>query len=1182
MSKFQWTVPQQHCITARGGDVLVSAAAGSGKTAVLIERVIERLTDSEHPLDIDRLLIVTFTKAAAAEMKQRLSARLTELLADDPDNTHLLRQQMLLPSAMITTIDGFCTAVLREYFDKAGLSPRFGIADEHELKLMRSDALDETLEIFYAAAEDGFLALCDLVNGARDDSGIKAVIENIYDTIQAQAFPMDWLRDNTVTLGPTTPLAHSAWGKTMRRFAGDKLRLLAELAENAAAPLYDITDAAAYADRLRSDITMLTRAALLLQDEGETWDAMARAVDMAVPANLPASKKIDALLAENVKATWTLIREEIRKKILPLFAETEQDARAHVEATAPKLQALCDLVETFTAHLDAKKRAKNLLDFADLEHLTLQLLYDHAANAPTPLAAEIGARFTEIMVDEFQDSNRVQDTMFSMLKTDSNTLFFVGDVKQSIYGFRQACPQLFLEKKDSAAPYDGKQFPACITLGENFRSRHDVTGTVNFVFDSLMTKDTCGIEYQKSERLQAGATYPAADSAAELLLMDNPFAGRDLSAHDVEALAVATRIKELLAHGQVTENGVLRPVQYGDICILLRKRSDALTAYAETLQNQGIPIAIDTAVPFFESTEIMTATALLQTIDNPLRDVSLMAVLLSPLVGMTADDCAKIRIQAKEISGKTVHLYTALTLVADGAHTDSILKQKVQNILARLRRYRRLAVSLSVENLLSRIYEETPLLYTAGANTQGAARLDNLRHLAHMARTLSATVSGLSAFVRHLDRLQAEGIQVQAPHSAATNNAVQIMTMHGAKGLEFPIVFLGNLFGEFHRETVKQTVFTHATAGVALSGYDRQTLTAFPTVSQNGVRTAERYTDMEEELRVLYVAMTRAKEKLIMVGVKKNLPARIQKLAVYLPKTPHIDSMRMLSLNCYADWLLLCFLRHPDGVYLRGCADGADIPVLESEAPLICRVMQADELESDTVQTADIPTQNDLPQAVEMRARMAYTYPFTALQSIPAKMAASALAHRETAADFVAISRPSFLSDGGMTPAERGTAMHTFMQYADYAAAAENVTAEKERLYHDGFLSAAQRDVLDETKLAAFFGGDLYARITRAPRVWRELAFTMPIAAGSIDESLSDAAAKETVIVQGIADCVFEEGGGIVIVDYKTDRVQDDTVLSARYKKQLEIYRTALQDMLGLPVKETLLYAFHTGHTVKI
>lgn len=1186
MAERKWTIPQSQAITARKGSVLVSAAAGSGKTSVLVERVVRRITDPVNPVDIDQLLIVTFTKAAAAEMKQRLHARLGEFIAADPENTRLQRQQMLLPTAPISTIDGFCTAFLREHFELCGISPRFGVAEGSTATMLQNEALEEALEVFYAEGRPAFLQLADLINSRKNDSEIKKTILSAYHFIQSQPAPLAWLR-KACAFPAGVPLTDTKWGKAIRRYTADHLLFLKQRAVRTAAGVAHLSEAREGYARLLSDADALECAALTVADRTNPWDVCNNAVKAAVPQTLTGFKNVDDAYKDPIKNVWKDIREDIREKLLPLFGQTEKEALDDAVKTADMLTALCDVIQLFCERFDQKKRDRQLLDFADIEHLALSLLWDEKTDDKTPLAVETAARFKEILVDEFQDTNKVQETIFRMLTDENNTNFFVGDIKQSIYGFRQAMPEIFIEKKESASPYDGEHFPAYITLSENFRSREEVTGAVNFVFNQLMTRDFCNIDYTAGEKLTpANPEYPPADAATELLLLDNPFAKAEIASDVLEARMLAARIKELIKSGTVTENKALRPVKYSDICILMRSRGSHAAAIAAELNKQGVPTAVDVGTKFFEATEVLTALSLLRAVDNPLRDVPLTAVLLSPVGGFSADDLAQIRTHAHADDEKMPTLYASLLLSAEAPALDTQLKARLAAFLERLRAYRRLALSLPADALLNRLLEETGLLAAVAAQDEGEQRVKNLRELLKHARAFEQNgFRGLSAFVRYMDRMEEEEKEdlYTSPIGAGNGNAVSIMTIHGSKGLEFPIVFLARTLGQFNNKAYGKDLLLHGEAGAGLYNYDAFEMNKTDTVSRNGVKLSMKYTTLAEELRVLYVALTRAKEKLLLSFVCKNLPARVQKLCSYLPNTPTISTAQMVAATSPGEWLLAAFLRHPDAHLLRHFASDPLVDTLSDGTPLICNEYDAKALTDDA--QVDMPAEEvstDPALASTLKDKLSFSYTFAPLSDIPAKIAASALAHRDTESVFVASRRPAFLSEDGMTPAERGTATHTFMQYADYANAATDATAEADRLYDEGFLTEAQRKALDIHHIAAFFTSPLYARICHAGDVKREYAFTVPLSVTAFDPQLSADLETESMIVQGIADCLFEEDGELVIVDYKTDRINDPAALAALYKKQLDIYKKALSDILGKPVKQTLLYSFYLGKEISV
>lgn len=1187
----KWTDAQQDCIDVRDRTVLVSAAAGSGKTAVLVERVATRIADKQTPVDIDRLLIVTFTQAAAAEMKQRLAKRLAEKMLDDPDNPHLARQQMLLPSAQISTIHGFCTAFLRENFEAAGISPRFTVAEANAVKLLQAQALDETLEIFYAAAEDGFLTLCNILNGtARHDRNIRNRVLRVYEAIQAQPFPLRWLQDACQTPKAEQPLLETVWGKQMRAYATDKLLFLEDCVTKAVSPLATMAQYDKFYARVAVLPAVLHNAVCTLADETTAWDDCKRAIEAVQPPMLSGKKDVDPLLAEPIEDAWGLVKSVV-KELKAMFARNEAEEKLLLTETAPVLQALYGLVETFTARFTAKKQENGWLDFNDLEHITLRLLCDEQTGLPTQLARETAVKYTEIYVDEYQDTNKAQDTIFRMLASDTNTAFFVGDVKQSIYGFRQANPQIFLDKKERFVKYDrndkGTQ-PACITLDRNFRSRNEVTETVNFVCNQVMTAPFCGIAYKDGEELVHGATDAHGVLPVEILLADDTFSASELKAETLEARVIAERIADLVQNGWVTDKdnqtgeSIRRPVQYKDICILLRGRGNRPISFAEALKAKGIPVQKDKTLPLFEADEVGLALSFLRAVDNPLLDIPLTAVMMSSIVGFTADECAKIRVFARQADSRHVPFYTALLLAEKGEISPS-LGQKVSGFLGTLRYYRRLAATVSAEEFINRLYDDTGMLLFAAADTDGAQKVANLRGLAEMARGYEQNgYRGLSAFVRYIDRMEAEHPDMEAPRPAGQANAVSIMTIHGSKGLEFPIVILANMTKGIREDASTEVFCMHNTAGAAVCAYDSDLAETEKTAAFHGVELAKRYTEYAEEARLLYVALTRAKDKLICVYADYRLEKYIAKLAKFIPQTPHIPAAALMEMGSVGEWLLAALFRHPDAHLLRHIGNAVDIETLPATVPLEVKWLDAGAYldMDDAAQMPKAPeTTTQTVSAEQIFDRISFVYPYTALSTVPVKVAASALAHRDTDGAFVATARPAFLNETGLTPAEKGTALHTFMQFADFPKAATDPEQEADRLYAAGFLSAAARDALDMTRICAFFNHPLYTRMCQADAVWREYAFTVPLSVATVDPTLSDLA-DETLIVQGIADCVFEENGALVIVDYKTDRVKDMTVLRERYRKQLDIYRQALQQTFSKPVKETVLYSLHLNAAI--
>ena len=1196
MAERTWTVQQRQCIDARGGTVLVSAAAGSGKTSVLVQRVITRITDPQEPVDVDRLLVVTFTKAAAAEMKQRLASALTQLQAEHPDDRRLQRQQMLLPRANISTVHSFCANLLREYFHLLDLSPQFKVAEAAETALLREEALSEIAEECYREKDPVFLELSALLGCGRDDRGLFRTVQKLYDFVQSHPFPERWLTEKAALYTADAAPSQTVWGAAVLRTISQTLAYALSLLDTAIALAGENEKMAeAYGPALtdyRQQIEEATAQIGTPEQPGPlSWDEIGARLRSLSCGRFSTLRNCED---ETAKTRVTALRDEVKKRIgkLPaLLCGTEEQCCADVAALQPLVAALFAVVRRYSTRYAEKKKKRRILDFNDLEHYALALLVQEnpdGTTARTPLAHELAARYDEVLVDEYQDTNAAQDALFSALSREQRNLFMVGDVKQSIYGFRQAMPSIFIGKRDAYPDFDGEHFPATITLGNNFRSRPEVTDAVNFVFRQLMTRETGGVTYDEREALVPSASYPPSPgSETELLVVDKRQPEEDKGedtpdADRAEARVIARRIRELMADYRVTDKEGPRPVRYGDICILMRSKSTHAQTYIDGLNACGIPAWTSSGGGFFAAPEVAAAVSLLRIIDNPAQDVPLLTVLLSAAFGFTPDDLARIRMNDRHSP-----LLPALRRMARSvAPEDAALSARCAAFDRRLRHYRTLAAAMPADELIHRVLEDSGLLAAAAARRHGAQRVANLRLLHDYARRFEqGGFRGLSAFVRFLDRLEQQNEELP-PASAIAEHAdvVRLMTIHNSKGLEFPIVFLARLGGLFNRDSTKGDVLLHPEMGIGLMRREEDTLKQYDTLPRRGVALTIERSERAEELRVLYVAMTRAREKLCMVLSLSKPESALTRLAAALGNGDTLPAHMVLSAASMSDWLLAAALRHPSGGILRTLAGDAGVSVRPADAAWNIQVMTAPPADGES---ADSPTEA-VPDAAlldRLRERFAYVYPYAALQSVPAKLAASALAGGTLKREFVAAARPAFVSEGGLTPAERGTALHTFMQFADYARAASDAGEEAARLVSAGFLTEQQGRILPLPKIRAFFRSPLYARMQASARCLREVHFTIDQPATLIlgeHAALPPDAADEALIVQGIADCVFEENGGLVIVDYKTDRVSDAAALAEHYAGQLRIYACALERTLGLPVTECLLYSFSLGQTVPV
>lgn len=1161
-----WTSSQQDAISARHGTMLVAAAAGSGKTAVLVQRAIERLTDREHPVNADRMLIVTFTKAAAAEMRARLERRLHELLRETPSDPLLQRQSLLLSQAHIGTVDSFCSEMLREFFHLLDLSPDYKILSEQQEKELTTAALNETLEHAYAEGTASLLA--DAFGSDRDDRRLMETVLSLYRFMQSHPFPEQWLRSmaELYSLGDA-----SRWQKVILEYAAETAEHCEALCARGAkeAESGGAVGAAFYDALLADREKLLLLSSLAKQGDWNAAAAFLSTFSWQKRGGLKAEEKDD--LFERLEALRKQAKDAI-DDLKSYLCGTAEDCIEELRAAGPLVDRLCRLTLDFLACYAQKKREKNFLDYSDLEHYAIDLFLTPEGER-TQAALEVGARFDEIMIDEYQDINEVQDSLFRALSKDGKNLFMVGDVKQSIYGFRRAMPEIFLRCRRSFAKYDRERevYPATLTLDRNFRSRKEVTDTVNFVFSRLMSEAAGDVDYTGEERLVCGAEYPtSAENETELVFLSRP---TGMSAEEAEGAWIAKRIKTLVESGfEVFKNGAMTPVRYGDFCILLRSANEHAALYAQELIAQGVPARAAVTGGFFTAAEIGVIFSLLQVIDNPNQDIPLLAALMSPVFGFSAEDCARLRVEDKRVS-----VYLSLCRAAEQ-------NPDCARVLKNLEELRSLAAAMPSDTFLTILYERTGYPDMVLAMENGADRLQNLRLLQGYAREYeSSGYHGVSGFVRFLERLRKTGGDLQAAGLAPdSRNAVSIMSIHKSKGLEFPVCIVAGCGRNFVSDQ-RDDVLLHPELGLGIKLRDAARSARFTTTAREAISLENARADLAEELRVLYVAMTRAKEKLLLVASGSNMERTLQKAALELSEDG-ISPYTVRKAKNTAQWLLLCALCHPNGGQLRELAGAGDLPVFyEDDTPWKITLEEVPEQPDETPaqpETAE-PCPVDGALLGRLRAAVEYRYPHAAALGIPAKVAASKLAAEQGGQREVSLSRPAWLGEKGMTPAQRGTALHEFMRFADFSVAARDPQAELTRLVKGAFLTREQAEAVDLKRVAAFLNGPLGQRIRRAEVVYREKRFTAVIPA-SLAEPDRIGANGESVILQGAVDCAFEENGKLTIVDFKTDRVGDPEELSAHYAPQLRLYAAAMREITGREIGELLLYSFWLGEPVKI
>lgn len=1177
-----WTTDQRHAIECRKGSVLVSAAAGSGKTTVLVERVIRRLTDKDNPCSAEDLLIVTFTRAATAQMREKIGAAILKRLSEDPTDRHLRRQYMLLPFAKICTIDSFCNDLVRENFHALGISPDYSLLDNETAVIMKNDVCEAMLERAYEEDLDGrFSELSDMMSSGSSDEDFAKLIIKMYDISTAYPFPDLWF-DSLIGEYSQPDINKSRWGGIIKKYVCDMLDYCVSSSRDMMTAMEsDPIVADAYGAAVQSDINMYAE---LREKINSDWDEALEAFKTVKYMSLGRVPKGYESETKNAVMTARKKLKDLLKKVPGIMCVSSEEHADDMRLLRDPVTKLIELVKQFGREYSAEKDKMNSADFSDILHRALNLLAVSDGSGgyiKTDLARELSSHYVEILVDEYQDINEAQDMIFRAISADENNLFTVGDVKQSIYRFRQAMPEIFLRRRSTTHSFESGKYPLGITLGSNFRSRVGVTSCVNYIFRQMMSTEAGELEYDDSEALNAAAKYPERDTPdCELHVVTDK--GNRADTLEAQARYVAKYIERTVREGKmlVTKGGALHPASYGDFCILLRTAKNVSSVYANALSERGIPVFSPETGGFFEAAEISFILSLLRVLDNPVQDIPLAAVMLSPLFGFSAGELADIRASAKERleAGETEPLYRSVAVSADGG------SKKAAAFLKKIESLRRLSLTLSAGELVRRVCEETGFDAIVGAMPDGERRRLNVGLLCDYAEKYEAAGNlGLSGFIRFIDKVaRTSGDLATAARPSENADIVRIMTVHQSKGLEFPICILADMQHAFNERDNTESVLISSSAGLGMKRRTEDGISVYDTASRRAaVITSERM-GRSEEMRVLYVALTRAKENLVMVTSVPNPEKGLAKVAVECGIGERANPFAVLRMNNFSDLVLTALMRHPAADELRKLS-GVDVPIFLFEKDRFKLKVVVSDSESFMTESANEQKITAKPVFFnEVQARLDYSDPRSVLSSVPAKRAASDGSERGINREYFASSRPAFMSSGGLTPAQRGTATHKFMQFSNYAAARAGIESELARLVDGGFLSEDEGKAVNIGAAKRFFMSPLAERIFASDNVMREKKFAALFPAKFFYPELTGEAAEEKIVVQGIADCVFVEDGELVIVDYKTDTGVDAEALLDRYSAQLEIYREALSQALGMPVKETLLYSFFMNSTVKV
>ena len=1213
-----FTPEQQQVIELHDSNILVSAAAGSGKTAVLVERIIRMICDEAHPVDIDRLLIVTFTNAAAAEMRERIAAGISDRLMEHPESEHLQRQATLLHNAQITTIDSFSLFLLRNHFNEIGLDPAFRVADEGEIKLLQQDVLGELLEDSFAGGDEAFPKCVEYFCPGGRERVLEQHILNLSRYAASFPWPSDWLLERKADYGAmdVQTLLESDYGQYLYRHVKSMLEGCAEKAGQIKAICETPDGPYMYGEMVEQEWEQLQ--ALLNCENLEEYAAKVPAVSFG---RLP-SKKDDSVSVEKrelVKAMRGELKktlQDIQEKffLTPLSLAVEQGG-----ACMGPVSTLIDLVLEFDRRMQEKKREKKLVDFSDMEHFALDILLERVQDEqgvrqvhPSAVAKEYRAYFHEILIDEYQDSNLVQEYLLWAVSGEEEgryNRFMVGDVKQSIYKFRLARPELFLEKYEtyqSASEEAEGRAENCrrIDLARNFRSRVEVIDVVNEVFSRIMSKEIGGIAYDEAAALYPGAVYPDnPDCVSELLLMEKP---HELNGKQAEALAIAQKIKELRAHGLVTDKatGQLRQATYRDMVILLRTTNGWDEEFKEVLTAEGIPVYITSKTGYFAATEVQTLLQFLRVLDNPRQDIPLYGVMQSVFGGFTEEEIATVRAGHKKMS-----LYEALVSYASGSAADDgqlirgELVSKVSAFLEKIEHYRAYTVYMPIRELLQTVVNDHDYLNYVTALPAGSKRRANVEMLFTKASDFEKTsYFGLFHFIRYMEQLEKYDVDFgEADLLDEHADVVRIMSIHKSKGLEFPITFVAGLGKRFNMQDVNASLLVDMDLGLACDYVDAGRRIRNKTLRRAVLSRKLREDNLAEELRVLYVALTRAKEKLILTGTledAQNTWDTYREIA-----QERLNFLDFMEAGSFLD-LLLPILPQT----------GIKVSVLTEEELGGEQLLEAVGAVDRRMRLERAGELADSEMLQNLRTRFAYRYPYQGLEKLYTKTTVSELKIAAMAdADEQAFHTfeekeivpyiPSFKKEESkVSGTVRGNAFHRTMELmdfdrlmapvfaeppADYAAYRSRLEGEtmdavrdslrdflREKL-EDRKLSQEYFEALNEKKLLHFLQSQIAYRMWIADRrgaLYREQPFVYGVSAGRLGEEFPP---EETVLIQGIIDVFFVEDGEIVLLDYKTDVIDSMEALWNRYRVQLQYYEEALQSLMGMPVKEKVLYSFY-------
>lgn len=1188
----KWTNEQLSAITQKGNNILVAAAAGSGKTTVLVERIIRKIINDN--VDIDKILVVTFTNAAASEMRERILTALYKQIDEDPLNQRLRKQIVLLNKASICTIDAFCLDIIRNNFFEIGASSNFRIADNTELELLKQEAIEETFEELYLENDDEFNKLIELYAGYKDDENLKNIILKIHNYIQSAPFPEDWLEEQIekFNMSNIEDFSQTEWGKIILKNFRDEVLNSIQILESSKHQLDMITELSKFSLVVADDINQLK----FLEQNWDNWERAYEIANNLKFKTWPTDRKVVSNLKEDTKKARDNVKKRISKAVSQTFIYNTEEAVEDINAMYPILKKIKDVTLKFMEKFSEKKSNKNIMDFSDIEHYALKILLKKDENGiyqKTEVAKKYEEKFNEIAIDEYQDSNLVQEYILTSISNKKN-IFMVGDVKQSIYRFRQAKPELFLDKYQKYG-LEPNEYGQKIKLFKNFRSRENILDTTNLIFSDIMSADFGEIEYDESEYLNLGATYEEPTENVEFagkteldiidLKKEENEDGEEieednsselLEKTEIEAKFVANRIQKLIkSKYQVYDRKTgYRDITYKDIVILLRATSNTANVFEKELLNLNIPVFSDQAENYLESIEIRTITSLLKIIDNPYRDIPLVTVMRSIIGDFTDNELIEIRLTQNE-----GYFYDSLKEAKASPKIDGKLKEKVINFLDKLNKWREEERYLPLNEFIQKIYEETDYYNYVRLMPNGQVRKANLKMLLDRAKDYEKiSFKGLFNFIRYLEKVKSSNSDLSSAKVIGENeNVVRIMSIHKSKGLEFPVAIISRTDKKFNQKDLNESILLHQDIGFGMQyiNYDRKI--EYTTATKEAIKIKTKEESIAEEMRILYVALTRAKEKLIITGVENDFTKSIEQkkelLEIYEKENYKINHLVLKKYLSYLEWIELVYLNHQD---------------IENQITLN-KIAKKDVLKAEENQEEQEKRNIELPEKIDyekINEILNWQYKYKEMTNIQSKMSVTKikeLKNNETQKQQHIEIKPKFMLDKTkVSSAERGTITHLILQKLDFTKeySKEELAQFVNNLCTKNIITQIQKDSINIEKIYQIINTQFIKNLKNAKEIKKETPFYTYINTKEIYNTQN----SENILVQGIIDLYYiNQQNEVILVDYKTDYVEGSgEELIDKYKVQLEIYKKALEESLKEKVKHVYIYSIYLNKEIEI